>query len=213
MMLLLAEFSSSLFINGLVTGLLLTSMVGPITLTILRYGVVVGHRAGLAAAAGTWLSDIVFILPTWFLTAGVEGWLEQPGVKPTLHVLGGLGLIALGGQLVRKTRHAEVQPADVTRRHHLQAFVAGFFVNSFSPFTLFFWLGAAVFLRAADGWAGWYYMGLMTTLMAGDTAKAWMAPKLAARVAAHHYRWFEIGAGVVVALSGGYVIVRGIVGV
>ena len=211
-MLLAVEFAPGLLVNGLISGLLLTSMVGPITLTILRYGVVSGHRTGMAVAAGTWMSDIVFIVPTWFLTAGMEAWLEQSGVRPTLHVVGGLGLIALGGMLVRKTARAEVQAADVSRRYYRQALVAGFFVNSLSPFTLFFWLGAAVFLRAGEAWAGWYYIGLMATLMAGDVAKAWMAPKLASRIAAHHYRWFEIGAGVVVALSGGYVIVRGIMG-
>jgi len=209
---LVTVFSPNLLVNGLVTGLILTSMIGPITLTILRYGVVVDHRAGMAVAAGTWVSDVCFILPTYALTAGLEQWLEGSGVRSGLYIIGGLGLLAVGVLLMRKTGQGPADLRGLARRRYGQAFVAGFLVNSLSPFTLFFWLGVAVFLRAGEGWAGWYYLGVMLALVAGDTTKAWLSPRLAARIAAHRFRWLEVAAGGAVILSGGFVLVKGLVG-
>lgn len=208
----LIAFSSGLFFQGLLAGLLLTVMTGPVTLMILRYGVIVDHRAGLIVALGTWVSDIVFILPTYLLTEGLEHWLEQSGTKTGLFVAGGLGLILTGFLLIRKTIQGELTPSGWARRHYRQAFLAGFLVNSLSAFTLFFWLGVAVFLRAGEGWPGWFYTSLMMSLMGGDIAKAWIAPRLARRIAAHRYRWLEVGSGVAVILAGIYVMIQGILG-
>lgn len=210
---LVTVFSPNLLVNGLVTGLILTSMIGPITLTILRYGVVVDHRAGMAVAAGTWASDVCFILPTYALTAVLERWLAGPGVREGLYIAGGLGLLVVGALLVRKAGDGEVTVPGLTRRRYGQAFMAGFLVNSLSPFTLFFWLGVAVFLRAGEGWAGWYYLGVMLALVAGDTTKAWLSPRLAVRIAAHRFRWLEVVAGGAVILSGGIVLAKGLAGV
>ena len=47
--------------EGFATGMMLTIMLGPVTMIILRYGLQVNRLAGLWAAAGTWVSDFVFI--------------------------------------------------------------------------------------------------------------------------------------------------------
>ena len=57
-----------LFGEGFVTGLILTMMLGPVTMIILRYGLQVNRMAGLWAAAGTWVSDLVYIWLTYWMT-------------------------------------------------------------------------------------------------------------------------------------------------
>ncbi|MBK9103614.1 MAG: hypothetical protein IPL92_03400 [Saprospiraceae bacterium] len=46
-----------------------------------------------------------------------------------------------------------------------------------SPFTLFFWLGAAVFLHLQNDDPIWYYAGLMLALAAGDFTQGMACPK------------------------------------
>lgn len=50
--------SAVLFGEGLLTGLTLTLMLGPVTMIILRNGIQNDRYAGVAAAAGTWVSTL-----------------------------------------------------------------------------------------------------------------------------------------------------------
>ena len=67
--------------EGLITGLVLALMIGPITMTILHFGISLDKKGGLLAAGGTWSSDLILISLTFLLTGDIEMWTEQPGVE------------------------------------------------------------------------------------------------------------------------------------
>ncbi len=198
-----------LFGEGFLTGLTLTIMLGPVTMIILQNGIQVDRLAGLSAAAGTWVSDFVFIGLTFWLTYYIEAWTQKPEVRLSLFFVGGLGILIMGLLMLRQKKKVLDENMEPVSANYFKAFVSGFLVNSLSPFTLFFWLGAAVFLHVQQDNPVWYYVGLMLALSAGDFTKAWLAPKLSIWLEAKYVNWVQKAAGVVIAATGIYIIILG----
>jgi threonine/homoserine/homoserine lactone efflux protein len=201
--------SAILFGEGLLTGLTLTLMLGPVTMIILRNGIQVDRGAGVSAAVGTWVSDYIFIAFTFWLTSYVEEWTQKPDVRLGLYLVGGLGLLIMGLLMLRHKKKSMDENMEGVQANYFHAFMGGFLVNSLSPFTLFFWLGAAMFLHVQSDNPFWYYAGLMLALSCGDFTKAWMAPKLTVWLKENYVYWIQMGAGVVIAATGVYIIVLG----
>jgi len=200
-----------LFGEGLLTGLMLTLMLGPVTMVILRYGLQVNRVAGAWAAAGTWVSDFVFISFTYWMTTAIDTWTRQPDSRLTIYLAGGTGLLGMGLLMLRVRKKPKDEVAAPKNAGYVQAFVTGFVVNSMSPFTLFFWLGAALFVRLQPEHPIWYYVGLMTSLAIGDFTKAWLAPKLTLWLKHNHVYWIQIISGILIACTGLYVLILGFI--
>jgi len=181
-------------------------MLGPVTMIILKYGIQVNRIAGVWAAAGTWVSDFVFIAVTFLLTASLAEWSERPSVRFWMYVISGTGLLVMG-LLMLRIKGEKVLTADVPKQTgYTRAFFGGFVVNTLSPVTLFFWLGVAIFLQKEKSNASWYYTGVMLSLALGDFLKAWLAPRLVAGIKGKYVYWVQIIAGVLIALAGLYMV-------
>jgi len=201
-----------LFGEGFMTGLMLTIMLGPVTMVIIRYGLQVDRMAGVWAATGTWVSDFIFIAVTFWLTASIQSWSAQPEIKFYIYLFGGIGLFIMGLLMLRVKKKAIEPDGQIIKPSYLRAFFGGFFVNSLSPFTFFFWIGAAVFLHLQHDDPMWYYVGLMLSLAIGDFTKAWLAPKLTTWLKDHYVYWIQVGAGILIACTGLYVVYLGLTG-
>lgn len=202
--------SALLFGEGFVTGLVLTLMLGPVTMIILRYGLQVNRTAGVWAAAGTWVSDLFFIAFTYWMTTAIDQWSQRPEIRLTLFLAGGFGLLLMGALMLKIRKKSFEAQEEVVQSSYYRAFASGFLINSLSPFTLFFWIGAAVFVHIQPYHPLWYYVGLMLALAAGDFTKAWMAPKLTFWLKANHIYWVQVVAGVLIAGTGLYVMIMGL---
>ncbi len=200
-----------LFGEGFLTGLTLTAMLGPVTMIIFRYGIQVNRMAGVWTAIGTWVSDFVFIAITYWMTTSVNEWTESPNVRLWIYLLGGFGLFLMGVMMTMVKRKSFTPTDTPASGSYVKAFVSGFIVNSLSPFTLFFWIGAAVFLHLQSDNPIWYYFGLMLSLATGDFLKAWMAPKLTHWIKDSYVYWVQVIAGILIALIGIYIVVLGFI--
>lgn len=200
-----------LFGEGLLTGLMLTLMLGPVTMVILRYGLQVNRMAGIWAAAGTWVSDFIFITLTYWMTTAIDTWTRQPDSRLTIYLAGGLGLLVMGLLMLRVRKQPRDEATEPKGTGYIQAFMAGFLVNSMSPFTLFFWLGAALFVRLQPEQPMWYYTGVMSSLALGDFTKAWIAPRLTSWLRHNHVYWIQIISGILIACTGLYVLILGFI--
>lgn len=201
--------SIGLWFEGMITGIMLTMMLGPVTMIILRYGLQVNRVAGVWAAFGTWVSDFLFIGLTYWMTSSIEQWSSQPGIRLFLFLAGGFGLLVMGLLMLRIRQKSMDMISHVTSGNYVRAFTGGFLVNSLSPFTLFFWLGAAVFLHLQVENPLWYYGGLMLALAVGDFTKAWLAPKLTLWLKEKHIYWLQLIAGILIAVTGLYIMIFG----
>jgi len=201
-----------LFGQGLLTGMTLTIMLGPVTMIILKYGMQVNRAAGVLAAAGTWASDFVFIFLTFWLTASLTIWTENPSVQFWMYLVSGFSLLILGLMMMRIKKEKVLTGNAGKEYGYVHAFFSGFVVNSLSPFTLFFWLGVAVFLHLQSRPPIFYYSGVMISLAMGDFIKAWFAPFLVRGIKGKYIYWVQVGAGILIALSGLYMIGYGYLG-
>ena len=203
--------SITLLGEGMLTGIMLTLMIGPVTMIIVRNGLEINRTAGIMAASGTWFSDLLFIAITFWLTTAVNEWVDDPKIKLALYLIGGSGLLLMGLWMTWVRKKAAADNYHPTSLKYTQSFMAGFLVNSLSPFTLFFWLGAAVFLHMQSEEPMYYYVGLMLMLATGDFTKAWLAPKLAVWLKEKYVYWIQVIAGITIAMVGGYIIYLGLV--
>ena len=201
-----------LFGEGFMTGVMLTVMLGPVTMIIIRYGLQVDRIAGVWAAAGTWISDFIFISLTFWLTVSIHEWSVRPEIKFYIYLCGGIGLFIMGLLMLRVKRKLLEADDQTIKPSYLRAFIGGFLVNSLSPFTFFFWIGAAMFLHLQNDDPMWYYVGVMLALAIGDFTKAWLAPKLTIWLKEQYVYWIQIGAGIFIAGTGLYVIYLGVLG-
>jgi threonine/homoserine/homoserine lactone efflux protein len=198
-----------LFGEGLMTGIMLTMMLGPVTMVILRHGLQINTAAGILAAGGTWFSDLIYIAVTFWMTTSVDQWANHPDHRWIIYSAGGAGLLLMGIWMSAVKRNHNPISVQQPQKGYIRAFTAGFLVNSLSPFTLFFWLGAALFLHLQDEPPAYYYLGLMTSLCLGDTTKAWLAPKLNQWLKAKYVYWLQVVSGVVIAGTGIYIVYLG----
>ena len=82
--------------EGLLTGITLTLMLGPVTMVIVRSGLEINRNAGIWAAAGTWVSDLIFIAVTYWMTFAVQDWANDPDIRLSLYIIGGSSLMLMG---------------------------------------------------------------------------------------------------------------------
>ncbi len=205
----------NLFVQGILWGLTLSILVGPILFALIQTGLERGFRAGMMVGLGIWISDLLFILSVYWGLTYIIHIAEWPGFTLWLGILGGIILILLGiGFLV-------IQPLEVRLREqskrkkaatYLALFTKGFLINTLNPFTFFFWvsISGAMFVKdplSTDN-ALLFYSGILLTIILTDTFKVVMA-KLVGRYLKPHYILFTRRVvGIVLILFGVGLMIR-----
>lgn len=142
----------SLIIQGVLIGLLLSVLAGPIFFIYIEVASEKGFRAALAVGIGAWLSDLLFIL---LVTLGVGSFIsliEWEGFKFWFALFGGLMLIVYGISTIyiangKKTKLKNKIPIS-TDKKYISLFLKGFSINTLNPFVALFWLGTMGILTA-----------------------------------------------------------------
>jgi threonine/homoserine/homoserine lactone efflux protein len=176
-----------LLLQGLIIGATLTVMVCPITFTILDASLSRGVRFGIITAIGMWCSDIMYILLCYFGAQQLRLSMQSSEAGHWIGILGGLILIVIG-IIIWKARRRAQQAEDNRRKllHYSGHWLRGFVVNTFAPFSLFFWptVTLTIVLPAAltAGHALSFYIGVILSIMAGDVLKAVFAGWISHRI-------------------------------
>lgn len=166
-----------LFIQGLGIGLVITAMIGPITLTILDSSLTAGWQAGLITAAAMWTSDILYIAASFYGGTQLLQFVHGQRTDIWVDVAAGCVMIGIGLVLLRM-RGAGRRPISELRDKKAMTghFFRGFVVNSFSPFTAIFWPTITMSMVSEQELSFdrsvLLYGGILLALSAGDTLKA-----------------------------------------
>lgn len=165
-----------LLYEGLLIGLGLSLMVGPLFFSILRHSIENGKTGGFLFVAGQWLSDFVLILLVSQVTKVIE-FSESTKlyfiyVAAPIFILLGLSMVLkLGG---RKSAENELHVGSV--------FFDGFLINFLNPFPWFFW--ASLLLNAQKikqlDTVHIFYLcaGVFISIIVTDLIKVLLASKL-----------------------------------
>lgn len=168
-----------MLIQGILLGLSLSFMVGPLLFAILQAGIERGFRAGLAVAGGIWVSDVLYVLAVLFGLEVLAAVTALPGFRVGAGLAGGALLVAfgLGNLLMQNKATGDMRPglrrlksSAVVREEYLGVsapdregtsiilppyriyFLRGFLLNTINPFTVFFWLGITGAVLIPNGW-------------------------------------------------------------
>lgn len=193
--------------SGMQWGLLLTILVGPILMALIEVGIEGGLRLGLALGLGIWLSDAAIIqLAHWSVTRAQPSalWVGLVGT------IGGGVLLYFGGQSVRNYRSVPMTRMPFSTRNAWAYFRKGLLVNVFNPFTFFFWFTMATTEapRVAPAYTGWFFGGILGTIVITDALKIVLAKQLRAWLTLRTLQRIKLIGGIVMMAFGVALAVR-----
>jgi len=222
-----------MILQGMLLGLSLSFMIGPILFAIVQAGIDRGFRAGLAVASGIWTCDVLYILLVRYGIDTLAAVTALPNFRFWAGIIGGVLLIVFGINSLRPhklpTEDTEDTQADrlLDRldgkeapgvRHNWQKlglpgyWLRGFLLNLINPGTMFFWIGIATAVVIPNNWSGpeitKFFSGMLGTLIAIDTLKAYAAKRLRNWLTPAHTRRVNQGIGLMLLVFGVMVIAR-----
>jgi len=124
--------------QGILTGLVLATFVGPIFFAIIDLGLKGNIKGAFYLAFGTFVSDSLWVLMIYLLARNVD---QHSMVFQAMYWIGGSVLTFLGLQNLLKAK-GEGKHMDVEHIETKKFFAKGFLINSTNPNVFFFWFGA-----------------------------------------------------------------------
>lgn len=194
--------------------MLLALLVGPLLLVLVQAAVERGFRAGMAAAAGIWFSDLLCILAVSIGLARLERLIQGPGFELGLGVGGAILLTAFGlaSLLAPAPSLTAKQQQLASTASYGRLFAKGFLVNTVNPFTIIFWISITGTMVVKRGLpvpaANVFYLGVMLTILLTDTGKVLLAKRIRRYLQARHIRGIRRVAGLALLVFGGVLLVR-----
>jgi len=125
--------------QGLLTGLVLATFVGPIFFAVVDLGLKGNTKGAAYLAFGTFISDILTVLLIYAVATNVN---RNSPVLKGMYIAGGLVLVVLGAQNLFKA--AKEEHLQLQKQSNWSLFLKGFLINSTNPNVFFFWFGAVM---------------------------------------------------------------------
>ncbi len=170
--------------QGILLGLGLSVLVGPMFFLYLQIGIQRGFRAAFFLGLGTWISDFLFILCIHFGLKYVLRITDSDSFALWMGLVGGLILIVIGvGLLVsRPNKNQEGDDYQIKKNTtYMGLWLKGFLINTFNPFAVFFWLSIMTGY-ASKNFGGQemslLLVGILGTIVLTDVLKILLAKQL-----------------------------------
>lgn len=198
--------------EGVIIGLTLAILIGPIFITLTQISMQGGVKAGITAGLGVWISDIIVILLAWWGTLTISHWLHHPSFFFWQSIIGGIIFIAIGlVSVFSKKNH--IQPSNSKNlRSRSSYFTKGFLVNFVNPFTFVFWLTifSNYMVQSHTDKLDLFLIisSIMATIIVTDSLKVILSKKISIYLKPNHLIIFNKTAGAMLIIFGVVFIVR-----
>jgi threonine/homoserine/homoserine lactone efflux protein len=197
-------------IKGVVYGILVACVLGPVFFMLLQTSLERGFTSGVFVAIGISLSDTFYILISYF---GLVKFFEATNMRHYLAYGGGIILLLFGLYylLIKSRKLARQNQEDVPTASGLRLAAKGFIVNGLSPMVLFFWLATVSVATSQLGYtspknAMIFFASIILTVFTTDVIKAKLADKLRLLITPTVIRVLNIVLGVVMVIFAGRLI-------
>ncbi len=226
-----------MLLQGILLGLSLSFLVGPLLFAIVEASLDRGFRAGVALAFGVWVSDLLYMLIVYRWVDVLTQVVELPHFRLWAGLAGSLVLLLFGGITLMKRPTPPVdrhntpadqlldildgpEPPGVTHNWMQWGYpgyaLRGFLLNSVNPFTVFFWLGLAsafvVSNQLTPSEVLAFFGGMLGALVVTDVLKAYAAKRVRMLLQARHLLRLQRAIGFGLLLSGAVLLVRVLAG-
>ncbi len=187
----------SVIINGVLFGLLLAVMLGPVFFALIQNSITKGLRPGLYMALGIAVADICYIFLMYF---SVRHFSNNDTVSVWLGAAGGAIILATGIMSLFKKSHNEEVKSKPIKKGFLRQFTKGFALNGINPFVLLYWLGVMTMVTVNYRYDRTeiiiFFVALIGTLLITDTTKVVLAQKLRGWITDKRINWMNKIVGV-----------------
>lgn len=206
----------NMLIQGILFGISLSFLIGPLLFAVLEAGIAQGFRAGIAVAAGIWVGDIFFVSIVLLSVETLSALLAIDGFREWVGLCGGLLLLGFGAGNFFSKKHQKVDKNLTEHSFHKRSYqvwwLRGFLLNIINPGTIFFWLGLVSAVVVPNRWNKQesliFFGGMLGTLILTDTLKAWAAKRIRRFLTPLHIRQVQKGIGLLLMLFGLVLILR-----
>lgn len=198
-------------LEGVLLGLTLSILMGPIFIALTQSSLEKGYKAGLSVGAGIWISDILFITLTYEFIHRITHIVDGEYFQLSMGIIGGLVLISFGlyslFSRIKEFSKSEISGA----KSYLQFFTKGFLVNTINPFTFIFWISVIstyVLGKNITGVQSLQFLGsILIVIIVTDSLKVFLAQLLRNHLRIVHVQWINRIAGIALAVFGVLLII------
>jgi len=147
-----------LILKGVITGFILSVMIGPVFFVLLETSIRKGIRAGIALDFGVFISDVIYILIAFLFYNEVKSLAEgqskeiAKGIGGILFIVYGLFTFFKKPKNVPLTVSKDREPSDW--KEYRMLCLKGFLLNLANPLVIFYWF-SVLSLGDANHVAGW----------------------------------------------------------
>ncbi|MBC7884672.1 MAG: LysE family transporter [Saprospiraceae bacterium] len=198
--------------EGILLGLTLTILLGPIFVALTQTGIQRGIRAGISVGTGIWTSDLLVITVSYFFIQKIDFLIRNNQFHFWMGLTGGIILIIFGLISLLKKTTVEVEIPAFNAKSYVGYWTKGFIVNFFNPFTFVFWVGVMttyVIGKGIDGRDTIILFGsIMITIMTTDSLKVILAKLIRSKLKPNHILLFGRIAGILLMIFGIVILVR-----
>lgn len=179
-----------ILLKGILTGFILSMMIGPVFFLLLETSIRKGIRAAIAFDLGVFLSDFIYIIIALIFYSEVSK-ITSGEYGHIISIVGGAILIIFGlVTLLKKPKEDGIKEADKQLNSQTKDLILlglkGFLLNFANPGVIFYWI--TVIALGADGKKNsgnaieestyWYILIIMVTFFSIDLLKIIGAKKL-----------------------------------
>lgn len=179
-----------ILLKGIITGFILSIMIGPVFFLLLETSIRKGIRAAIAFDLGVFLSDFIYIIIALIFYSEVSK-ITSGEYGHIISIVGGAILVIFGlVTLLKKPKEDGIEEADKQLNNQTKDLILlglkGFLLNFANPGVIFYWI--TVIALGADGKKNsgnaieestyWYILIIMVTFFSIDLLKIFGAKKL-----------------------------------
>jgi threonine/homoserine/homoserine lactone efflux protein len=197
-------------LNGVVSGIFLAFLIGPVFFTILQTSIERGFWSGVFVAMGVSLSDTIYICISYLGLVQVPQTAEM---RRYLAYGGGLVLFGFGVYytFIKSRSIQNFERDKMQYRSPARLIMKGFIINSLSPMVLFFWLATVGVATSQLGYTRrgdilLFFAAIILTVLATDIVKAKLADKLRSLITPRFIRILNVALGLVLIVFAGKLI-------
>lgn len=194
-------------LKGIVSGLVLALLIGPVFFSIIQTSIERGFLSGVWVAIGVSISDALYIFLAYM---GLSQVFSNGDNQRYMAYTGGVILFAFGAYylFVKSRRVLNFKSVNIKSTSPLRLVAKGFIINGLSPMVLIFWLGT---VSVATGEFGYtttaqvvtFFGAIVGTVLITDIIKAKLADKLRTIMTPRFVRVMNLVLGVVMLIFGG----------
>lgn len=199
-----------IILNGVVSGIVLAFLIGPVFFTIMQTSIERGFASGAFVAIGVSLSDTFYIT---LIYLGVYQFFDSGDFREYLAYFGGIVLVLFGVYylFVKSKRTYRFDDEKPQLNNPWRLVGKGFLINGLSPMVFIFWLGAVGVATTKFGYsipqkAVPYFACIVSTVFVTDVMKAKLADRLRLLLTPRFIRNLNIMLGLLLVIFGGRLI-------